>query len=282
MSRFGGDLEDAGGQLGHEPAIVSDEDQGSVVGLERLDQSLDGFEIEVVGGFVEDQDVGVVDGESGEDQPSGLAAGEARDLFLDLIAREEHLGELGADPADGLAGTGGAEPALHGALGIREEFAVILGEVAREDLVTPLDGSGIGLEMAHDDLEQGGLADPVGSDDRQSVAAAEVEGDPVEDLLVAEGLGDSLDLEDLLAARALLREPEDGVASRRSRKRFDHQLFDLLDLALGLSGLGVLGPETIDKRLVVGDLLLAFGDLRLFARSVPVSLASVKAVKFPV
>ncbi len=140
---------------------------------------------------------------------------------------------------------------------------MVLGEVARVRLVPPGDGAGVGRELSHADLEQGRLADAVRPDDREAVAAANVEGDVAQHLVVAEGLRDPLEAEHLLAAGTALTEAKGRVAPRRLRQPIDRDALDLLDLALRLAGLGVLGAETVDECLVLGDLFLALGDLGL-------------------
>src|SRR6202035_6151282 len=107
-------------------------------------------------------------------------------------------------------------------------------------------------------------------DDRQAVAALPLERDVRQDRPPAVGLRDPFQSQHLAAAGADLLELESGVAARALGQAVDDQLLDQLDLALRLAGLGGLGAEAVEDRLVVGDLLLPLLDLRLLA--VPVAL----------
>ena len=88
------ELEDARRDAGDEPAIVGDEDHGALEGLERRGERADGLEIEVVGGLVEDEDVGLVGEQAAEHQARGLAARRAIPRASHVVAGEEHPSEL--------------------------------------------------------------------------------------------------------------------------------------------------------------------------------------------
>jgi hypothetical protein len=60
---------------------------------------------------------------------------------------------------------------------------VVLREVAGVGLVAPLDLAGVGLDGSDGDLEQRRLADAVGAEDRQPVAALTVRSTPSSTLL---------------------------------------------------------------------------------------------------
>src|SRR5690606_3795955 len=115
----------------------------------------------------------------------------------------------------------------------------VLREVAGVRLVTPLDRAGISLRIPHDDLQEGRLPDPVRTHDHQPIAALHAEIDPVEDLLLAVGLPDSLDLQNLLPARSSLREAELRIAARAARELLEvlRHTLDHPQLALRLPGL---------------------------------------------
>ena len=73
-------------------------------------RALTGFQVQVVGGLVHDQDVGLLQHELAEEQPGGLAAGERVGLLHALFAAEEHLAE---DAADVFLGGLGVEGSSH-------------------------------------------------------------------------------------------------------------------------------------------------------------------------
>ena len=62
LDAFGRDLNDARGQLIHKPTIMRNKNHRSIVGLNRLDQCLDGFEVEVVCRLIKNQYVRLQDG----------------------------------------------------------------------------------------------------------------------------------------------------------------------------------------------------------------------------
>src|SRR5262249_7946453 len=139
------DLEDAVGEPLHEPAVVGDEDQRAVEGLEPLHQRVDRLEVEVVRRLVEYEHVPLLDAEAREDGARRLAARERRELLLDLVAGEEDAAEPAAHEADRLAGAEAPEPALDGLRRVLELLAVVLGEVAGVRLVAPRGLAGVGL-----------------------------------------------------------------------------------------------------------------------------------------
>ena len=89
-----GDVIDAGV---HEGAVVADDEHGAVVVGDKAAQPLDALEIQVVGGLVEQQQVGVAQEELGERDTHLPAAGE-------LGARALKVGDLKAQAGQDLAG----------------------------------------------------------------------------------------------------------------------------------------------------------------------------------
>ena len=136
------EVPDAGAGLFDEVLVVGDEEDGAFVLLDGLVEGVDAFEVEVVGGLVEDEDVGLLQHDLAEEQAGGFASGEGVGLLEALFALEEHLAEDAADVFLGGLGVelvepvGGGHAELDGAL-------VVLGEVADGDFVAPLDGAGV-------------------------------------------------------------------------------------------------------------------------------------------
>ena len=81
----------------HEGAVVADDEHGAVVVGDKAAQPLDALEIQVVGGLVEQQQVGVAQEELGERDTHLPAAGE-------LGARALKVGDLKAQAGQDLAG----------------------------------------------------------------------------------------------------------------------------------------------------------------------------------
>src|SRR5262249_58139236 len=59
-------------------AVVGDEQDGAVVRLDRVLERLPALDVEVVGGLVEDQEVGAARDQLRQRQPPALAAGQYR------------------------------------------------------------------------------------------------------------------------------------------------------------------------------------------------------------
>ena len=221
----------------------------------------------MVGGFVEDQDVGLLDGQAAEHQARGFSARERRKGLGGVVSAEEHQAQLPAHIADVPARAGVPDPVLGGAPRFVELLLVVLGEVADVRFVSPADGSGVGGHLAERDLEQGGFADAVGAEDGQPIAAADAEVDAVEHLVVAERLADALGRKYLASAGADGLEAERGVAARAAGEGLERcrLLLDEPQLALRLACLAGLGTESVHELLVVRDLPVAADDLLLAA-----------------
>ena len=80
-----------------EVAVVADDEQGALPGLQRGFEPLDGFHVEVVGGLVEDEQVGLLQQEAGEKGASLLSAAEMREGQGQVILPEakalQHLAD---------------------------------------------------------------------------------------------------------------------------------------------------------------------------------------------
>ena len=87
------DLQDARGDAVDEMPVVRDEEDGAGVVLERVGERLDGAHVEVVGGLVEEQEVGVADEQGEQAEAAALAAREHLDALLDLVGAELEAAE---------------------------------------------------------------------------------------------------------------------------------------------------------------------------------------------
>jgi len=77
-------LQDASGQALQEGAVVGDEQQGPAPGLEEALQPVDGLDVQVVGGFVQEEQVGLRDQGTGEEGAPAHAAGEAGGVMASM------------------------------------------------------------------------------------------------------------------------------------------------------------------------------------------------------
>ena len=118
-----------------------------------------------------------------------------------------------------------------------------------------LDRAAVGLLLAGDQLEQGGLAGAVGADHADDAAGRQREAQILEQQFVAIGLGDAVDLDDVAAEPLGHLDQDLRLARRAVLLRLD-QLVEGADAGLGL-GLARLGRAADPFQLVVDRLLLA-------------------------
>ena len=185
-----------------EIAVVRDHEQGAAGVLEMLLQELDGVDVQVVRGLVHDVEIGLGGQHLRERHPLDFAAGEV--LHRLFPVREGELRQEPLHPAlvlpqmvlvQVLRPFGGPvhdlpEDALLGIVGIlllQESDADVLEE---QDLP-----AAVGLVLAGEDPQQGGLPGAVRRDERDLVALVDVEVDVLEQHLGAVRLGNVLDLQ---------------------------------------------------------------------------------------
>ena len=108
---------------------MADEDHGTVVFGQRLDQRLAAFHVEVVGRLVKDQQVRRVDGGEQQGKTGFLAAGQPADSGFGLIRAKAETGEAGAQA--GLAFVGAqAHDVLQGGFVDMQLVDLMLREIA--------------------------------------------------------------------------------------------------------------------------------------------------------
>ncbi len=93
MAAAAGHLDHPGGQGVDEVAVVGDEDQRPLIAAQGVEQHLLGLQVEVVGRFVEEQQVGRAQQQDGQGQAVALAAGEDADLLVHVVAVKEEGAE---------------------------------------------------------------------------------------------------------------------------------------------------------------------------------------------
>ena len=92
----GSKVPDSGGDFVDHVFVVADQQNGALEFLQGDIQGVDRFEVQVIGGFVEDQDVGLLQHQLAEKQPGGFASAERFGGFEGVFAAEEHLTEQAA------------------------------------------------------------------------------------------------------------------------------------------------------------------------------------------
>ncbi len=183
------DFDHAADYVVEKVAVVGDDDAGEGSLGEQLFEPEDALEIEVVGGLVEEEQVGVEDELAGDGEAAAPTAGErpglgralgepsaaerernARTEFALISGRRERMGD---SLVDGLIG--------------RE--VGLLRDVAGAQIAARVERAFIGLEFAGEDLEERGLTGPVGADQAEAFAFGDAEGDAAKESSGSEILG---------------------------------------------------------------------------------------------
>ena len=153
-------------------AVVGDQDHRALELDQRVLERLAALDVEMVGGLVEDQDVGAGGDEDRQREPPLLAAGDVGELLLGVAAGEEEAAEQGARLRPGEAGLalGRVEHVPRPGRGVG-----VLGEVAEVDVVAGADDARGGLAAPGQGLDQGRLAAAVGADEDDVFAALDLE-----------------------------------------------------------------------------------------------------------
>mmetsp|Transcript_10863 Transcript_10863/g.47048 ORF Transcript_10863/g.47048 Transcript_10863/m.47048 type:complete len:268 (-) Transcript_10863:1681-2484(-) len=155
--------------LAADVGVVGDEDDAALKLVQGVAEGVDGLHVEVVGGLVHEENVGIAEMDSGEHHASLLASRELHNWRQVVVARETKLSKLGANllrlvaPALRLEVT--AKQVLHGVLIHRQHIDEVLGVAPDAQLVRPPAVSRGGLKVAREKVHQRGLTSAVGTDD---------------------------------------------------------------------------------------------------------------------
>ena len=124
---------DLGADAVEEVAVVRDENDGSVVAVEEVLEPLDARQVEVVGGFVEEQDRGPLDEQPSERETNAPAAGELGGALREAAGREAEAAEDdGGVGAEGVAAAG-LVALLDGAEFVGDDLHLGLGGAGRAE-----------------------------------------------------------------------------------------------------------------------------------------------------
>ncbi len=216
-------LQHRGANRLQEPAVVGDEDDRGIEIAQVALQPLQRGDVEVVGGLVEQQQVGSARQRPRQRGPGQLAAGEGRELPLGLLAAEAEAAQDGEDAVAPAVAAAVLEPLLSGGvgaqsllaglavrhrrlealqLGLRLEHLRPAGEdvlaerdrcFARWALVVQGDArpflqdeaACVGGQLSRQHPQQGRLAGAVAAGERHPLARLELEGDAGEQQLAA-------------------------------------------------------------------------------------------------
>ena len=259
--------------------VVADEHDGAGEVLQGALEHVHRVDVQVVSGLVQAQERLGGNEHFGQGQTRLFATGEDAYLLFDcvVVAKQEGTqqaallrhGPLGRDGVD----------LLQDGVGLGHALERVLGIVGHTHVGAQVAGAGGGRLQAGDDLHERGLTGAVGADERHMLAAVELEVDIAVDVLVAVGLGYALEAHDHVAGARRVGELKVDVLVAFGQD--DELLFDLLDLADTLLGLGCLGglvAELVDEDLHVGDIALLGSTLGAHLLQVVLSLLEIAAV----
>jgi len=195
------EFDDFAGCVFEEVTIVGDDDAGEAGGTKGLFEPLDSFEVEMIGGLVEEEDVGLGDHGLGNGEALAPAAGEGGSVGIHAdggvraVVGESGAAERFAETLLALVGghgggfEGGFEDAADGcSLGVLGDLL----DVANAGAAADGDFTGVGLDLAGEDGEQGGLPGAVGPDEADTVALVYCKGDVFEEGCGAKALRHAL------------------------------------------------------------------------------------------
>ena len=163
-----------GGDAVEEPAVVRDDHHAAAEVLEALFERAESGDVEVVGGFVEEQQVAAGGQELREVHTVALAAGEHADLLLLFRAAEVEARAVGASVHHRRSGKADEfAAACYGFVDglIRLELAAGLVHIAELHGVADGECAGDGLELSGNELEESGLASAIRADHADNSAA---------------------------------------------------------------------------------------------------------------
>ena len=163
-----------------EVPVVGNDQEGAGVVDERLLQDVLRLHVEVVGGFVEDQEVGRAHQHAAEGDTGSFSATEDADLFEDVVTFEKKAAENIAGRHGGAAGLDHLDRFQDGESGI-EFVGVVLVEEGGERLGAEFVKARGRIFLAGDHAAEGGFPSSVGSNDGNFFAAGDFEIEVLED-----------------------------------------------------------------------------------------------------
>src|SRR5919112_1446182 len=207
----------------------------------------------MVGGLVQDQDVGARRHQDREREPAPLAAGQPLERLLGLLAREQELAEQRPRPAG--RESGGPLRGLERRAG-RAQLLGVLGEVAEVDVVADLQPAAVQRAAIGDGLDQRCLPDAVGTDQRHVLPPLQPELSVLEQRAAGYLEASVLELEHDPPG-PLRRSEAEAERAGVARVALDSlDLVERLDARLGLARLARLVAEALHEALHAVDLTL--------------------------
>ena len=152
---------------------MADQQQRARVGLQHALQQVDGFQVQVVGGLVQHQQVGRAGKQARQQQAVALTARQGAHRRVGAVGREQEVLQIAHDVAaraiDLDVFRAWADRVGHALLGVKLLTQLI--EIGNLQVGAQPHRAGVGRVFAQDELEQRGLADAVGADQADAVTA---------------------------------------------------------------------------------------------------------------
>ena len=169
---------------------MTDEEQGAVVFEQEVFEDFEGFDVEVVGGLVEDEQVGGLGEETREQQTIALAAREGADGRAGTFTREKKIFEIAHEIARASVDRDdipSLTDIIEHRLGLVELRAELI-EVRHLDVRAMFDFALRRFELTHEQFEKRGLARTVGANDTDLIAALNGGGEVINEILALDAV----------------------------------------------------------------------------------------------
>jgi hypothetical protein len=164
-------LDDAGGEPAQERAVVGDEQDRAVIAQQEVFKPVDGGQVEVVGGLVQQQHIRLVDQRAGQQGAALLAAGQVVEARVGIEAQPHHR-LVGAVRDLPVVAAAVLRDLQHSAGQFTRDR---LGQRAHPDAVLNGDHAAVRLFGAGQQAEQGGLALAVAADQGDALPALDLQ-----------------------------------------------------------------------------------------------------------
>ncbi|TWG79689.1 hypothetical protein L602_000600000890 [Cupriavidus gilardii J11] len=236
---------------------MRDQDQRALELGQRHGQRLSRVEVQVIGRFVQQQQVGLLPDDERQRQPGLLAAGEGRDRRGRHVAAEV---EAAQEVAQFLLARVRRETRqlLQRRIVIAQGLQLVLREVADLQALAMTQRACQRRQCVGQRLDQRGFALPVGAEQADALATLDRQREAVQDRhrrIARIAAIDAVEHHHRIGRGVRLAELE-GKASGGMHRREPFHLLQRLDPALRLTRLGGLGLEARDERFQMRDLLL--------------------------
>jgi len=166
--------------------------------LHEILQQLERFQVEIIGRFVQHQQIGRLREQAREQQPVALPSAERLDRGAHPLRRKQEIAEI-ADHVLARAADLDEVGAFGDGIEHRGFFVETVAElivVGNGKLTSQTNRPAVGRELAENHAQQRGLAGTVGTDESDFVAAQDTRGEVVYDYGLAESLADLSELGD--------------------------------------------------------------------------------------